>query len=64
MYSERFGGNGSISWPINVLVSDQLFQRHVRWTTNQAKDGYIKDQLESLLSVSKRFPYCQWYKEL
>ena len=64
MYSERFGGNGSISWPINVLVSDQLFKRHAKSTTNQAKNGYIKDKLESLLSVSKSFPYCQWNEEL
>ena len=45
----------------NGLVSDQLFKRHVRWKTDQAKDGYIKDKLESLLNV---YPYCQWYEEL
>ena len=37
----------------NAGVSDRLFKRHGRWKTDQAKDGYIKDKLESLLSVSK-----------
>ena len=40
----------------NVLVSDQLLKYHVRWKTEQAKDGYIEDKLESLLSVSKSLP--------
>ena len=34
-------------------VSDRLFKRHGRWKTGQAKNGYIKDKLESLLSVYK-----------
>ena len=34
-------------------VSDRLFKRHGRWKTNQAKNGYIKHKLESLLSVYK-----------
>ena len=33
--------------------ADRLFKRHGRWKTDQAKDGYIKDKLDSLLSVSK-----------
>ena len=33
-------------------VSDRLFKRG-RWKTDQAKDGYIKDKLEYLLSVYK-----------
>ena len=37
----------------NAGVSDRLFKRHGRWKTDQAKDGYIKDKLDSLLSVSK-----------
>ena len=36
----------------NAGVSDRLFKHHGRsWKTDQAKDGYIKDKLESLLSL-------------
>ena len=34
-------------------VSDRLFKRHGRWKSDRAKDGYIEDSLESLLSVTK-----------
>ena len=34
-------------------VSDRLFKRHGRWKSDKAKDGYIEDSLESLLSVTK-----------
>ena len=34
-------------------VSDRLFKRHGRWKSDRAKDDYIEDSLESLLSVSK-----------
>ena len=34
-------------------VSDRLFKRHGRWKSDRAKDGYIKDRLESLLSATK-----------
>ena len=34
-------------------VPDVIFKRHGRWKSDRAKDGYIKDSLESLLSVSK-----------
>ena len=44
---------GGASAAANAGVSDRLFKRHGRWKTDRAKDGYIKDSLESLLSVSK-----------
>ena len=44
---------GAASAAANAGVSDRLFKRHGRWRTDQAKDGYIKASLESLLSVSK-----------
>ena len=44
---------GDASAAANAVVSDRLFKRHFRWRTDRAKDGYIKDSLESLLSVSK-----------
>ena len=36
----------------NAQVSDRLFKRHGRWKSDKAKDGYIKDNILSLLSVS------------
>jgi integrase len=35
-------------------VADRLFQRHGRWSTSAAKDGYVKDSLASLLEVTKK----------
>ena len=37
----------------NAGVNDRLFKRHGRWRSDKAKDGYVKDNLEALLSVSK-----------
>ena len=42
---------GDASAAANAGVSDRLFKRHGRWRTDRAKDGYIKANLESLLSV-------------
>jgi len=36
----------------NAQVTDRLFERHGRWKSDKAKDGYIKDNIPSLLSVS------------
>ena len=44
---------GGASEAANAGVGDRLFKRHGRWKSDQAKDGYIKDNLDSLLSVSK-----------
>jgi hypothetical protein len=29
-----------------------MFKRHGRWTSESAKDGYVKDNLKERLSVS------------
>jgi len=50
LHSLRAGGASAAA---NAGVSDRLFKRHGRWKTDRAKDGYIKDNLESLLSVSR-----------
>ena len=50
LHSSRAGGASATA---NAGVSDRLFKLHGRWKTDQAKDGYIKDKLDSLLSVSK-----------
>ena len=50
LHSLRAGGASAAA---NAGISDRLFKRHGRWKTDQAKDGYIKDKLDSLLSVSR-----------
>ena len=50
LHSLRAGGASAAA---NAGISDRLFKRHGRWRSDRAKDGYIKDSLESLLSVSK-----------
>ena len=48
-HSLRAGGASAAA---NAQVSDRLFKRHCRWKSDKAKDGYIKDNILSLLSVS------------
>ena len=50
LHSLRAGGASAAA---NAGIGDRLFKRHGRWKSDQAKDGYIKDNLDSLLSVSK-----------
>ena len=38
----------------NAGVTDRLFKRHDQWRSESAKDGYVKDSRDALLSVSKR----------
>ena len=49
-HSLRAGGASAAA---NAGVSDRLFSRHGRWKSDRAKDGYVTDNLESLLSVSR-----------
>ena len=44
LHSFRSGG---ASLAANAGVPDRLFKRHGRWRSENAKDGYIKDSLES-----------------
>lgn len=48
LHSLRAGGASAVA---NAGVSDWLFKSDGRWKTDQAKDGYIKDNLESLLLI-------------
>ena len=50
LHSLRAGGASAAA---NAGVGDRLFKRHGRWKSDQAKDAYIKDNLDSLLSVSQ-----------
>ena len=50
LHSFRSGGATAAA---NAGVPDRMFKRHGRWKSDKAKDGYIKDDTSSLLSVSK-----------
>jgi integrase len=50
LHSLRSGGATAAA---NKGVQDRLFKRHGRWVSEQAKDGYVKDNLEERLLVSR-----------
>jgi len=50
LHSLRAGGASAAA---NANINDRLFKRHGRWKSEKAKDGYIKDNIQSLLSVSR-----------
>lgn len=50
LHSLRSGGASAAA---NSGVNDRLFKRHGRWKSDQAKDGYVEDNISALLSVSQ-----------
>lgn len=50
LHSLRSGGASAAA---NAGIPDRLFKRHGRWSSENAKDVYVKDSLESRLSVSR-----------
>ena len=50
LHSLRAGGATAAA---NAGISDRLFKRHGRWLSENVKDGYVKDNFQSLLSVSR-----------
>lgn len=50
LHSFRSGGATAAA---NNNVSDRLFKMHGRWKTDLAKDGYVSENLQKRLSVSK-----------
>ena len=48
-HSLRSGGATSAA---NNLVCDRLFKKHGRWRSEKAKDGYVSENIEQLLSVT------------
>ena len=50
LHSFRAGG---ATMAANNGVDDRLFKRHGRWRSERAKDGYVRDNLERRLSVSR-----------
>ena len=51
LHSLRAGGATAAA---NAGVPDRNFKRHGRWKSENAKDGYVEDSLESRLGVSKK----------
>ena len=49
LHSLRSGGASAAA---NAGITDRMFKRHGRWKSETAKDGYVKDSLESRLRVS------------
>lgn len=50
LHSLRSGGASAAA---NSGVNDRLHKRHGRWKSDQAKDGYVEDNISALLSVSQ-----------
>ena len=50
LHSLRAGGATAAA---QAGVPDRLFKRHGRWRSESAKDGYVKDSMSSLMSVSQ-----------
>ena len=50
LHSLRAGGATAAA---NAGIPDRLFKRHGRWRSENAKDGYVKDSVDSRLEVSK-----------
>ena len=50
LHSLRSGGATAAA---QAGVPDRLFKRHGRWRSESAKDGYIKDSIPALMSVSE-----------
>ena len=50
VHSLRSGGATAAG---NAGVKGRMFKRHGRWVSESAKDGYVEDNLDSILSVSK-----------
>ena len=50
-HSLRAGGASAAA---NAGVPDRVFQRHGRWRSVSAKNGYVDDSLSTCLSVSKK----------
>ena len=49
-FSLRAGGASAAA---TAGVPDRCFKCHGRWRSESAKDGYVRDNLEERLSVSK-----------
>ena len=57
LHSLRAGGASAAA---NAGVPDRLFKRHGRWRSETAKDGYLKESLSDLLTVSQSLKLWEW----
>ena len=53
VYGTHSFRSGGASMAANSGVGDRVYQRHGRWKSVSAKDGYVKDDIASRISVSK-----------
>ena len=53
VYGTHSFRSGGASRAAKRGVSDRVFQRHGRWKSVAAKDGYVKDDMSARLAVSK-----------
>ena len=44
---------GGATAAANAGIRDRMFKRRGLWASENAKDGYVEDNLDSMLSVSK-----------
>ena len=49
LHSLRSGGASTTA---NMGIKDRLFKIHGRWKSEFVKEGYVKDELKELLSVT------------
>ena len=50
LHSLRAGGATAAA---NAGICDRLFKKHGRWRSDSAKDGYVKEDLQQNLLVTK-----------
>ena len=51
LHSLRSGGATAAAAAAGV--SDRLFKKHGRWKSEKAKDGYVHENIDEILSLSK-----------
>ena len=51
LHSLRSGGASEAA---KAGIADRLFKRHGRWKSETAKDSYVQESFDNLLSVSQR----------
>ena len=53
VHSLRAGGATVAQLQLSAGIPDLIFKRHGRWKTESAKDGYVVDDDNTLLTVSQ-----------
>ena len=53
VYGTHSFRSGGATEAANSSVGERVFQRHGRWKSVSAKNGYVKDNITSRISVSK-----------